>query len=73
MVFIKYLLSLTSKQLKTDIMRRIKATVKIDLPKQEVFNRKDNSKMFKGVPRKYKYLIMENGKIEGYYESKLHM
>lgn len=54
-------------------MRRIKATVKIDLPKQEVFNRKDNSKMFKGVSRKYKYLIMENGKIEGYYESKLHM
>ena len=54
-------------------MRRIKATVKIELPKQEVFNRGDNSKMFKGVPRKYKYLIMEDGKIEGYYESKMHM
>ena len=54
-------------------MRRIKATVKIELPKQEVFNRKDEPKMFKGVPRKYKYLIMEDGKVEGYYESKLHM
>ena len=54
-------------------MRLIKATVKIELPKREVLNRVSSPNLFKGVHKKYKYLIIENGKTEGYYESKIHM
>lgn len=54
-------------------MRTIKASVKIQLPKTEIINRKDKPSKFKGVPRKYKYLLIEDGTVEGYYESKLHI
>ena len=54
-------------------MRRIKASVKIQLPKTEVISRDEKPSEFKGVPKKYKYLLLEDGLVEGYYESKLHM
>jgi len=54
-------------------MRRIKASVNIKLPKRTVINRADKPSEFKGVNRKYKYKVLEDGILENYYESKLHM
>ena len=54
-------------------MRRIKASVNIKLPKRTVISRADKPSEFIGVPKKYKYLVIEDGILENYYESKLHM
>ena len=54
-------------------MRRIKSTVNIKLPKRTVISRDSKPSEFIGVPKKYKYLVLENGVLENYYESKLHM
>ena len=59
--------------LKTDIMRRIKASVNIKLPKQTVISRSEKPSEFKGVPKKYKFKVLEDGVLENYYESKMHM
>jgi|TARA_R110000764_G_scaffold38132_1_gene84440 hypothetical protein len=54
-------------------MRRIKASVNIKLPKRTVISRTEKPSEFIGVSKKYKYLILEDGILENYYESKLHM
>lgn len=54
-------------------MRRIKASVNIKLSKRTIVSRSEKPSEFIGVPKKYKYLLLEDGKVEGYYESKLHM
>ena len=54
-------------------MRRIKASVNIKLPKQTVISRSEKPSEFKGIPKKYKYKVLEDGVLENYYESKLHM
>jgi hypothetical protein len=46
---------------------------KIQLPKREVILRTEQPKEFKGVPKKYKYKVLEDGVLENYYESKMHM
>ena len=62
-----------NNNLKTDIMRRIKASVNIKLPKRTVISRSEKPSEFIGIHKKYKYLILEDGILENYYESKLHM
>jgi len=59
--------------LKTNKMSRIKLDVIIDLPKREVILRSENPSEFKGVPKKYKFKVLEDGVLENYYESKIHM
>lgn len=54
-------------------MKRIQATVKLQLPKRVVISRSEKPSEFIGIPKKYKYLILEDGILENYYESKLHM
>lgn len=54
-------------------MRRIKADINFQLPKREVILRSENPSEFKGVPKKYKFKVIEGGVLEGYYESKMHM
>tara|TARA_R110000765_G_scaffold168999_1_gene274008 strand:- start:209 stop:397 length:189 start_codon:yes stop_codon:yes gene_type:complete len=58
---------------KTKTMRRIKADVLIKLPKRVVIFRSENPKEFKGVNKKYLYKVLEDGVLENYYVSKLHM
>ena len=54
-------------------MRLIKSTVNIKLPKRTVISRSEKPGKFKGVHKKYKYLVIEDGILENYYESKLQM
>ena len=54
-------------------MRTIKADAIIELPKREVILRSENPGQFKGIPKKYKFKVLENGVLENYYESKMHM
>ena len=57
---------------KTNIWN-LKVDVIIDLPKREVILRTDKPSEFKGVPKKYRYKVLEDGVLENYYESKMHM
>ena len=59
--------------LNKDKMSIIKLDVIIDLPKREVILRTDKPSEFKGVPKKYRYKVLEDGVLENYYESKMHM
>ena len=59
--------------LNKDKMSIIKLDVIIDLPKREVISRTDKPSEFKGVPKKYIYKVLEDGVLENYYESKMHM
>ena len=54
-------------------MRSIKADVVIKLPKREVILRSEKPSEFKGVSKKYKFKVLEDGVLENYYESKMHM
>ena len=54
-------------------MSRIKLDVIINLPKREVILRSEKPSEFKGVPKKYKFKVLEDGVLENYYESKMHM
>jgi len=48
-------------------------TVNIQLPKREVILRSENPLAFKGVHKKYKYKVLEDGVLENYYVSKFEM
>ena len=48
-------------------------TVSIKLPQREVISRNEQPNEFKGVPKKYKYKVLEDGVLENYYVSKFEM